>query len=168
MVRRESRRVRIAPAARVSVDSTPRPAASTFAVGYLGDPEERTSMATIESVSHETRVFDPPPAFVAQANVKKADFDRLNASAAADYAGFWSRLARETLLWHKPFSKSPDESNHPFYKWFEDGELNVSYNCLERNLENGNAGKVAIIFEADDGAVTKVTYEDLYPRVCRF
>src|SRR5450755_1629075 len=125
-------------------------------------------MASIESVSHEMRVFAPPAAFAAQANVSKADFDRMNAEAASDYAGFWAKLARDTLLWHKPFTKSLDESNAPFYKWFEDGELNVSYNCLDRNLENGNAEKVAIIFEADDGAVTRVTYRDLYHRVCRF
>jgi acetyl-CoA synthetase len=125
-------------------------------------------MSTIESVSNETRVFEPPRDFVAQANVSRADFDRLNAAAAADYSGFWAKLARENLLWHKPFTKSLDESNAPFYKWFEDGELNVSHNCLERNLENGNAGKVAIIFEADDGAVTRITYQDLYHRVCRF
>ena len=125
-------------------------------------------MSTIESVSNETRVFEPPRDFVAQANVTRADFDRMNAAAAADYSGFWAKLARENLLWHKPFTKSLDESNAPFYKWFEDGELNVSHNCLERNLENGNADKVAIIFEADDGAVTRVTYQELYHRVCRF
>ena len=124
-------------------------------------------MSTIESVSHETRVFEPPRSFVAQANVTKAKFDELNAAAAADYAGFWAKFARDEVLWHKPFTKALDESQAPFYKWFEDGELNVSYNCLERNLQNGNAGKVAIIFEADDGTVTKVTYQDLYHRVCR-
>src|SRR5436190_399480 len=124
-------------------------------------------MSNIESVSHEKRLFPPPAAFVAQANVKRADLDRLNAEAASDYEGFWARLARETLDWHKPFSRALDESNAPFYKWFEDGQLNVSYNCLDRNLENGNANKIAIIFEADDGAVTRVTYQDLYHRVCR-
>ena len=65
---------------------------------------------------------------------------------------------------HHGRSTSPSA---PFYKWFDDGELNVSYNCLDRNLANGNADKVAIIFEADDGAVTKVTYRELYHRVCR-
>ena len=125
-------------------------------------------MSTIESVSHETRVFEPPRTFVAQANVGKADLDSLNAAAAADYPGFWAKLARDELLWHKPFTKTLDESNAPFYKWFEDGELNVSYNCLDRNLKNGNANKVAIIFEADDGKVTRVTYQELYHRVCRF
>ncbi len=123
-------------------------------------------MSTIESVSHESRMFEPPPAFAAQANVDKAAYDRLNAAAAADYPGFWAKLAREELLWHKPFSRVLDESRAPFYKWFEDGELNASYNCLERNLQNGNADKTAILFEADDGKVTKVTYQDLYHRVC--
>jgi acetyl-CoA synthetase len=125
-------------------------------------------MANIESVSHETRVFEPPREFAAQANVSKAKFDQLNAAAAADYPGFWAQLARDEVLWHKPFTRSLDESTAPFYKWFEDGELNVSYNCLDRNLENGNANKTAIIFEADDGTVTRVTYRELYHQVCRF
>jgi acetyl-CoA synthetase len=125
-------------------------------------------MANIESVSNETRVFEPPSAFAAQANVTKAQFEQMNAIAAKDYTGFWAKLAQGEVLWHKPFTRSLDESNAPFYKWFEDGELNVSYNCLDRNLENGNAEKVAIIFEADDGAVTRVTYRELYHRVCRF
>ena len=124
-------------------------------------------MSTIESVSHEHRTFEPSREFVAQANVKKADFDALNASAANDFPGFWAKLARDELSWKKPFTKSLDESNAPFYKWFEDGELNVSYNCLDRNVANGNAEKIAIIFEADDGAVTKVTYRDLLHQVCR-
>ncbi|MEO5765484.1 MAG: acetate--CoA ligase [Casimicrobiaceae bacterium] len=125
-------------------------------------------MAAIESVLQESRVFPPPVAFTAQANVKAADFERMNAAAAADYAGFWAGLAREHLLWKSPFTKSLDESGAPFYKWFEDGTLNVSYNCLERNLQNGNADKVAIVFESDDGKVSKVTYQELYHRVCRF
>src|SRR5215510_13936390 len=124
-------------------------------------------MSTIESVSHEHRIFEPPREFVAQANVKKADFDALNASAAKDFPGFWAKLARDEVLWKKPFTKTLDESNAPFYKFFDDGELNVSYNCLDRNLSNGNADKIAIIFEADDGAVTKVTYRELHQRVCR-
>ena len=124
-------------------------------------------MANIESVSTESRLFEPPRDFVAQANVKKADFDALNAAAAKDFTGFWAGQARDAVLWHKPFTRTLDESKAPFYKWFDDGELNVSYNCLERNLGNGNANKTAIIFEADDGAVTRVTYQDLYHRVCR-
>ena len=73
-----------------------------------------------------------------------------------------------TLLWNKPFTKTLDESNAPFYKWFDDGELNASYNCLDRNVEHGNGDKTAIIFEADDGKVTQVTYQRAATtRVCQ-
>ncbi|MGA3888024.1 acetate--CoA ligase [Ralstonia nicotianae] len=126
-------------------------------------------MAGIESVLQETRVFEPPASFVKQANIAGMDAYRaLCAEAERDYEGFWARLAHEHLLWHKPFSKVLDESRAPFYTWFEDGELNASYNCLERNLENGNADKVAVIFEADDGSVARITYRELHARVCRF
>jgi acetyl-CoA synthetase len=124
-------------------------------------------MSTIESILHEIRVFPPSESFVKQANISGiAAYNAMCAEADEDYAGFWARQARENVLWHKPFTKVLDESNAPFYKWFEDGETNVSYNCLERNLSNGNAEKVAIIFEADDGKVTKVTYQELYRQVC--
>jgi acetyl-CoA synthetase len=121
----------------------------------------------IQSVLQENRTFAPSAAWTAQANLKPADVDALNAEAARDLQGFWGRLARENLAWHKPFHHVLDESNAPFYRWFHDGELNASYNCLDRNLERGLGDKTAIIFEADDGKVTKVTYRELYHRVCR-
>jgi len=93
-------------------------------------------MSTIESVSHEQRLFAPPREFVAKANVKKADFDAMNPAAAADFTGFWAKLAREELVWHKPFMRTLDDSQAPFYKWFDDGVLNVSYNCLDRKLRS--------------------------------
>ena len=86
--------------------------------------------------------------------------------AGDDYEGFWAELARELLDWKKPFSKTLDESNAPFYRWFDDGELNVSYNCLDRHLAT-RANQNAIIFEADDGSVSHVTYQELYHRVCQ-
>jgi acetyl-CoA synthetase len=91
----------------------------------------------------------------------------LVAQAERDYEGFWAKLARETLTWKKPFTKVLDESNAPFYTWFEDGELNASYNCLDRHVEAGRGARTAIIFEADDGTVTRVTYAELLTRVCR-
>ncbi|HSU43186.1 MAG TPA: acetate--CoA ligase [Casimicrobiaceae bacterium] len=124
-------------------------------------------MSNIQSVMNEERVFAPSPAFAAQANITKAGAEAMRAKAARDYERFWADLARDTLAWKKPFTKVLDESRAPFYKWFDDGELNVSYNCLDRNLANGDADKVAIIFEADDGAVTRVTYGELHARVCR-
>jgi acetyl-CoA synthetase len=125
-------------------------------------------MSNIESVSTESRVFPPSAEFVKQANVSGMDaYNALCAEAERDFTGFWGRLARENLVWTKPFTTVLDESKAPFYKWFSDGELNASYNCLERNLSNGNADKVAIIFEADDGKVTKITYRELHAKVCQ-
>ncbi len=125
-------------------------------------------MPNIQSVLHETRVFNPSDEFVKQANVSGMEnYRALCKAAEQDYAGFWAKLARETLLWKKPFTRSLDESNAPFFKWFEDGVLNVSYNCLDRHLTS-QPEKTAIIFEADDGTVTKINYRDLHARVCQF
>ncbi len=125
-------------------------------------------MTTIESVLHETRLFAPEDTFASQANLSSAEaYHALCREAEEDYLGFWSKLAREYILWHKPFTRVLDENNHPFFKWFDDGELNVSFNCLDRHLET-NPDKIAIIFEADDGEVTQVTYRDLHLRVCQF
>ena len=125
-------------------------------------------MASIESILHETRLFPPSDAFRAQANVPGIESYRaLCAQAEQDYEGFWGDQARENLLWHKPFSQVLDESNAPFYRWFHDGEMNVSYNCLDKHLAT-QGDKTAIIFEADDGTVSKVSYQELHQRVCQF
>ncbi len=125
--------------------------------------------AQITSVLQETRLFPPPQALVQKATISgMAQYEALCAEAERDHRGFWARLAREHVLWHKPFTRDLDDSNAPFYKWFEDGELNVSYNCLDRHLGTPVENKTALVFEADDGAVTNVTYRDLYHRVCRF
>jgi acetyl-CoA synthetase len=125
--------------------------------------------AKIESVLVENRVFPPPESFVRQATVAGMDqYRALCEEAERDHAGFWARLAREQVLWHKPFTRSLDDSEAPFFRWFDDGELNVSYNCLDRHLGTPAEDKVAIVFEADDGSVTKVTYKALHARVCRF
>src|SRR4051812_27557256 len=126
-------------------------------------------MSENDQVKRETRVFTPSAAFEAQANIPgMAAYQALCDEAEQDYEGYWARLAREHLDWKVPFTRSLNEDEAPFYRWFEDGQLNVSYNCLDRNLENGNAEKTAIIFEADDGAVTRSTYRDLHARVCKF
>jgi len=126
-------------------------------------------MSAIESVMQEKRIFPPADSMVKAAAISgMAAYHALCREAERDYAGFWARLARQTVAWHKPFTRVLDESNAPFYKWFEDGELNASYNCLDVNLANGNAEKTAIIFEADDGSSTRITYKALHARVCRF
>jgi acetyl-CoA synthetase len=122
-----------------------------------------------DSILREPKVFLPSAAMSAQAAISGMDAYRaLVAEAERDYEGFWRRLANETLTWKKPFTKVLDECKAPFHTWFEDGELNASYNCLDRHIEAGNGERVAVIFEADDGTVTHVTYQDLLQRVCRF
>lgn len=122
----------------------------------------------IESVLTETRVFEPHPDFVKKAYIGGMDaYLALCKDAENDYEGFWATLARDLLVWNKPFTKTLNEENAPFYKWFEDGELNVSVNCLDRHLKT-QSNKTAIIFEADDGTSKTVTYEELYHQVCTF
>ena len=126
-------------------------------------------MSDIKTLKQENRVFAPPAEFVRDAAVSgMAAYNALCAEAESDYEGFWARLASSKLHWKKPFTKTLNESQAPFYKWFEDGQLNVSYNCLDVNLDNGNADKTAIIFESDDAQVTRVTYRELHKKVCHF
>jgi acetyl-CoA synthetase len=125
-------------------------------------------MSSIESVLTENRVFPPSEAFVKNAAVSGMEaYKALRAQAEQDYTGFWANLAREEISWQQPFTQVLDESNAPFFRWFYDGKLNASYNCLDRHLAT-RGDKTAIIFEADDGSVTKVSYQQLHQRVCRF
>jgi acetyl-CoA synthetase len=126
-------------------------------------------MTEISSVMHESRIFPPSEEVVRNATISGMDAYRaLCAEAERDYSGYWGRLAREHVTWKTPFKQVLEESKAPFFTWFADGTLNVSHNCLDVPIARGNGDKVAIIFEADDGAVTRVTYQDLLARVCRF
>jgi acetyl-CoA synthetase len=121
------------------------------------------------STEEQTRTYAPSAAIVEQATVSGMEAYRaLCQEAEDDYEGYWARHARELLEWKTPFTKVLDESNAPFFTWFADGRLNASYNCLDRNVNNGLGDKVAVIFEADNGDVTRITYKDLLARVCRF
>ena len=113
-------------------------------------------------------LYPVPEAFARTAHIgSRAAYDELCAEAQKDNAGYWARLAREFLSWHKPFTRSLDESQAPFYRWFDDGEINASYNCLDRHVDAGRGDKTAIIFESDDGQVTHVSYRELLSRVSR-
>ncbi|CAB1368637.1 acetate--CoA ligase [Denitratisoma oestradiolicum] len=123
----------------------------------------------IESVLQENRVFPPSEAVRAKAAISGMEaYQSLCQEAEGNYEAYWARLAREHLVWQQPFSQTLDESEAPFYKWFADGKLNVSYNCLDLNVQAGLGDKVAIIFEADNGQVSRVTYKELLARTCRF
>jgi len=117
---------------------------------------------------HTNDLYPPPQALSDGACVSgMAAYEKLVAEAEADPDAYWSRLAREFLTWKTAFTRGLDDSEAPFYKWFEDGTLNVSYNCLDRQVERGLGDKTALIFEADDGQVTRVSYRDLLARTCR-
>jgi acetyl-CoA synthetase len=121
------------------------------------------------SLNEALDFFEPSAEFVKQATISGMDaYKALCAEAEKDYTGYWGRLAREHISWKQPFTQVLDESNAPFFKWFADGKLNASYNCLDRNVEAGLGDKVAIVFEADDGEVKRITYKELLSRVSQF
>ncbi len=127
------------------------------------------SNSAIESTLVENRVFEPSAAAKDGAAVSgMAAYEALVNEAATDLEGFWAKRAKDNLVWTKPFNTVLDESNAPFYKWFSDGELNASANCLDRHMGTPTENKTAIIFEADDGAVTEITYKELLGRVSQF
>ena len=124
--------------------------------------------STINTMLVEKRVIHPSEEFAAKSRISSMDqYREMCEEADRNPEGFWRGLAESNIEWRKPFTKVLDESRAPFYTWFEDGELNVSENCLDVHLRNGNADKTAIIFEADDGKVETVTYRQLHARVCR-
>src|SRR5580704_15995492 len=116
----------------------------------------------IEALFEESRRFPPPPEFAAQANAT-AD---IYAEAERDYAAFWASWAR-TLEWIKPFTVTL-EWNEPFARWFGDGELNVSVNCLDRHVTAGDGEKIAYYYEGEPGDRRSITYRELLDEVNRF
>ena len=122
----------------------------------------------IESINNEGRVFNPSDETVNTANVSGMDSYKVICNKFTNnYEESWGELARELLLWEKPFTKILNEDKAPFYKWFEDGKINASYNCLDRHLKK-QPNKLAFIFEGDDGLIKTITYKDLYHKVCEF
>jgi acetyl-CoA synthetase len=122
---------------------------------------------TITSISRETRVVRPSAEFKAQANLgSQALYKRLYAESVNTPEKFWGRHARELVAWRKPFKKVLSWKL-PHAKWFEDGQLNVAENCVDRHLSDGRANKAAIIFEGEPGDVRTITYRQLHQEVCR-
>ena len=115
----------------------------------------------IDTLLHESRRFAPTPEFAAQT----AATPHLYTDAQKDPATFWADQARNLLHWHKPFTKTLDWTNPPFAKWFEDGELNVAFNCLDRHVLAGNGDRVALYFEGEPGDSRSYTYAELTTEV---
>ncbi|HKE37664.1 MAG TPA: AMP-binding protein, partial [Candidatus Baltobacteraceae bacterium] len=116
----------------------------------------------IEALFEESRRFPPSPDFAEQANAKVDVYEE----AERDYVAFWARWARE-LEWMKPFTTTL-EWNEPFARWFADGELNASVNCLDRHVRNGLGDKIAFYFEGEPGDRRTITYRELLDDVGRF
>ncbi len=119
---------------------------------------------TIENLLREDRIFPPSPEFTRQANAQPGLHDQ----ATADPVAYWEAQARDRVSWFREPTVLLDDSNPPFFKWFTDGELNMSYNCLDRHIEAGKGGKVAYYWEGEPGDERAITYQDLYEDVCRF
>ncbi|MFD5226594.1 acetate--CoA ligase [Microbacterium sp. NPDC058342] len=117
----------------------------------------------IDHLLDESRKFPPSSEFVAQSIDDPALYER----AETDRLGFWSDQARELVHWHKPFTQVLDWSNPPFAKWFDDGELNVAYNCLDRHVEAGLGDRVALHWEGEPGDSRRITYAELTDEVKR-
>ena len=116
----------------------------------------------IENLLKENRKFSPSEDLVNNANATSDWFTQ----AKIDRLDFWKKQALERITWYKEPTEVLDDSNAPFYKWFKDGELNLSYNCLDRHLET-DADKVAFYWEGEPGDTQEITYQDLYERVCK-
>src|SRR3954471_2132177 len=113
----------------------------------------------------EVEKFPPPASFREKALVKD---DSLYEEAESDFQTFWAKQATELLDWFKEPEEALNDSNPPFYKWFEDGKLNVSYNCLDRHVEAGKGDKVAFYWRGEEGEEREITYAELLGEVQRF
>jgi acetyl-CoA synthetase len=131
-------------------------------------------VTNITSMLHEERVFPPSKSFSAQAHVKSfAEYRRLYLESVRQPEKFWARQAKEELVWFKPWKKVL-QWKLPYAKWFVGGQLNVSYNCLDRFLGTPTANKAALIWEGEPagpgtpGEARTYTYQQLHREVCVF
>ena len=117
----------------------------------------------LENLLSEDRKFEPSPEFAAQANARPG----IHAEAEADYLAFWQKQALTRITWHNEPTRVLDDSNPPFYEWFADGRLNISFNCLDRHLAD-HGDQVAYHWVGEPGDKRTLTYQELHSEVCRF
>jgi acetyl-CoA synthetase len=118
----------------------------------------------VADIYHEKII--PNESFAKNANINVTNYNDIYTNAKQNYQEFWAGLANDYIVWDKKFTNILNEENSPFYKWFDDGYLNVSVNCLDKHLV-ANANKVAIIYESDQGDTSTITYQELYHYVCK-
>ena len=122
----------------------------------------------MDTVLAETRKFPPPEDFSSKAHIQSMeDYKALHQRSIQDPEGFWSEVASE-LHWFRKWDTVLNDDDKPFFKWFEGGKTNISYNCLDRHLDGPNRDKPAIIWEGEPGESKTLTYAEMHSLVCRF
>jgi acetyl-CoA synthetase len=130
-------------------------------------PASAIANQDIDSTLREDRIFPPPEEFSRKAYIKNmAEYEALYKKSIEDPESFWAGAAKE-LHWFKPWRKVL-EWDLPAAKWFVGGEMNLSYNCLDRHLEGPRRDKAAILWEGEPGEIRRLTYAELHTEVCRF
>ncbi|HWR15983.1 MAG TPA: acetate--CoA ligase [Terriglobales bacterium] len=133
----------------------------------MAQESAQQQQANIDSILREERKFEPSPEFRQHAYIKSmAEYERLYKAAAENPEQFWGDIAKD-LHWFKPWTKVL-EWDCPWAKWFVGAETNISYNCLDRNIENGKGNKKALIWEGEPGEIRTYTYKQLLDEVSKF
>ncbi len=123
---------------------------------------------SINNILEENRIFPPSKEFSKNALIK--DFKKLielKQAAKKNPIKFWDNYAKSEIDWFEPYQTVLDDKNAPFYQWFPEGKLNISYNCLDRHIKNGLADKTALIWQGEPGDNKKFTYKELLKEVCK-
>ncbi len=123
---------------------------------------------SINNILEEKRIFPPSKKFAEKSNIStKEELLSLKKQASDNPIQFWESFAKSELDWLEPFQTVLDNENVPFFKWFKEGKLNITYNCLDRHIKRGLGGKTALIWEGEPGDSKKYTYEELLKEVCK-
>jgi len=123
---------------------------------------------SINNILEEKRIFPPSKKFAENSNIStKGELLSLKKQALDNPIQFWESFAKSELDWFAPFETVLDNENAPFFKWFKEGKLNITYNCLDRHIKRGLGGKTALIWEGEPGDSKKYTYEELLKEVCK-
>ena len=123
---------------------------------------------SINNILEENRIFPPSKEFSKNALIKDfKELIELKEAAKKDSIKFWDDYAKSEIDWFEPYQTVLDDKNAPFYKWFPEGKLNISYNCLDRHIKNGLSDKTALIWQGEPGDNKKFTYKELLKEVCK-
>ncbi len=123
---------------------------------------------SINNILEEKRIFPPSKKFTENSNIStQEELLSLKKQASDNPIQFWESFAKSELDWFEPFETVLDNENAPFFKWFKEGKLNITYNCLDRHIKRGLGGKTALIWEGEPGDSKKYTYEELLKEVCK-